>query len=441
MSATALAVETRDESGVIDQAVFVSCDLSIIRRNFQDDVRRRVEDRAADLDVRKIILSATHTHTAPALTDTEETDLHPYDFAGSWAYRIPADREDVMRPAKYLEFLAERLASVVVEAWQARKAGGMSTALGHAVVAHNRRAVYVDGKTQMYGNTADPNFSHIEGLSDHSIDVLSFWRDEEHLEGVAITVYCPTQEVEGEECLSADFWYDARKMLRDKYHHKLHVLPLVGSAGDQSPHLMWNKQAELAQRNRKGLSSREEIARRIVEAVDSVMDESRRTIQTELAFQHRTDVVPLPVWKVSAERYAEARAVFEAGKQKTDELSSPDYINWRVSRTLMARYSHQQEHPSYEAELHLLRLGDLAVATNPFELYTDYGVRIKARSPAVQTSVVQLTSGCAAYLPTRRAVAGGGYSARIVDGVVGPEGGDVLVNATVESLGRMWSRD
>ena len=441
LSATALAVETRDETGVIDQAVFVSCDLSVIRRKVQEDVRRRVERQAADLDARKIVISATHTHTAPALTDAEETDLHPYDFMGSWAYRIPPDREDVMRPAEYLEFLAERLASVVIQAWQARKPGGMSAALGHAVVAHNRRAVYVDGTARMYGKTADPGFSHIEGVSDHSIDVLFFWRDEEYLEGVAITVYCPAQEVEGEKYLSADFWYDTRKMLRRKYHDKLQVLPLTGASGDQSPHLMWNKPAELAQRNRKGLGSREEIARRIAGAVDSVMDESRRSIQTELAFEHRADAVPLPVWQVSAERYAEARAVFEAGKEKTDQLSSPDYINWRVSRTLMARYSHQQEHPFYEAELHLVRLGDVAVATNPFELYTDYGVRIKARSPAVQTLVVQLTSGCAAYLPTRRAVAGGGYSARIVDGVVGPEGGDVLVNQTVKTLGEMWTRD
>ncbi len=441
LMATALAIETRDATGVIDQAVFVSCDLSVMRRKVTEDVRRRVAARVADFDVRKIVISATHTHTAPAMTDAEETDLHPYDFCGSWAYRIPADREDVMRPAEYLDFLAERLASVVVEAWQARKPGGMSAALSHAVVAHNRRAVYVDGSARMYGNTADPGFSHIEGVSVHSIDVLSFWRDDEHLEGLAITVYCPAQEVEGEKYLSADFWYDARRMLREKYHDKLQVLPLVGASGDQSPHLMWNKQAEFEARNGKGLSSREEIARRIVSAVDAVADESRRHIQTELAFQHRAEMVPLPVWQVSDERYREAQAAFEAGNDKTDQLSSPDYINWRVSRTLMARYSHQREHPSYEAELHMVRLGDVAIATNPFELFADYAVRIKARSPAVQTSVVQLTSDCAAYLPTRRAVVGRGYSARIVDGVVGPEGGDVLVNETVKILGEMWAGD
>jgi hypothetical protein len=230
-------------------------------------------------------------------------------------------------------------------------------------------------------------------------------------------------------------------MLREKYHASLHVLPLTGASGDQSPHVMWNKKVELTGRNRRQLSSRQEIARRIVAAVSATLEGSRGDAQTELAFQHRSEVVPLPVWQVSAERDAEARAVFETGKDKTDRLSSPDYINWRVSRTLMARHAYQQEHPHYRAELHLLRLGDVAIVTNPFELYTDYGVRIKAASPAVQTLVVQLTSGCAAYLPTKRAVTGGGYSARIVDGVVGPEGGDVLVRETVARLKEMWQHE
>ena len=85
-----------------------------------------------------------------------------------------------------------------------------------------------------------------------------------------------------------------------------------------------------------------------------------------------------------------------------------------------------------------MRLNDLALATNPFELFTDYGLRIKARSPANQTSIVQLTSDCGAYLPTERAVKGGGYSARIDDGVVGPEGGRVLVEKTSRLLLEMW---
>lgn len=61
-------------------------------------------------------------------------------------------------------------------------------------------------------------------------------------------------------------------------------------------------------------------------------------------------------------------------------------------------------------ELHPLRIGDVAIATNAFEPYTDYGIQIKARSPALQTFMIQL-AGPGTYLPTERAVQGGGYSA------------------------------
>jgi len=34
----------------------------------------------------------------------------------------------------------------------------------------------------------------------------------------------------------------------------------------------------------------------------------------------------------------------------------------------------------FQMELRALRLGDVAIATNEFELFTDYGVQMKARS-------------------------------------------------------------
>ena len=439
LTTTALALETRDDRGVVDQAVMVSCDLSLIRRQTQLRVRQLVKDQLPDLDVEKILISATHAHTAPSLTDADETDLHPYDFIGSWAYRIPADQTGVMRPAQYLAFLEQRIGAAVIKAWHARQPGGLSSALSHASIARNRRAVYADGTARMYGNTNDPDFSHIEGASDDSVDVLFFWRNNERPEGMILNVYCPAQEVEGESYLSADFWNDARARLREKYHPDLFVLPLVGASGDQSPHLLWNKQAEAAMRQQRNLSTREEIGRRIVRAVDDVYEVARNSVRSELPFQHRVEGVQLPVWQVSDERYAQAQAAYEAGKDKTEELASPDYINWRVSRTMIARYAHQKQDPFFRAEVHLLRLGDLAVATNPFELFVDYGLQIKARSPAVQTAVVQLTADCAAYLPTERAVQGGGYSARIDDGVVGPEGGKVFVERTTRILQEMWA--
>jgi hypothetical protein len=88
------------------------------------------------------------------------------------------------------------------------------------------------------------------------------------------------------------------------------------------------------------------------------------------------------------------------------------------------------------AEIHVLRLGDVAMATNPFELFLDYGVRIKARSRGVLTLIVQLCGQSTGYLPTAKAVKGGHYSADKF--IVGPEGGQVLVDETVRRINRMW---
>jgi hypothetical protein len=92
-------------------------------------------------------------------------------------------------------------------------------------------------------------------------------------------------------------------------------------------------------------------------------------------------------------------------------------------------------------ELHALRLGDIAFATNPFELFLDYGLRIKARSSAHQTFVVQLACGRGAYLPTGKAIRGQSYGAMLSEAPVGPEGGDVLVERTVALINDMWQND
>src|SRR5262249_2222708 len=133
-TATALALESRDGDRVVDQAIMVSCDLVLISRGVTDKVRERLKGRLAGFNTSKLFLSATHTHSAPV------TEEGIYDLA----------RDGVMQPTEYVEFLADRVAEAVTSAWQARRAGQVGWGLGHAVVGQNRRAVYADGKAQMY---------------------------------------------------------------------------------------------------------------------------------------------------------------------------------------------------------------------------------------------------------------------------------------------------
>ena len=83
--------------------------------------------------------------------------------------------------------------------------------------------------------------------------------------------------------------------------------------------------------------------------------------------------------------------------------------------------------------------GTVAFATNPFELFLDFGNQIKARSYAEQTFLVQLAGGSEGYLPTEKAEKGGHYSAFIASGLVGHVGGEQLVRETLKNINRLFA--
>lgn len=92
----------------------------------------------------------------------------------------------------------------------------------------------------------------------------------------------------------------------------------------------------------------------------------------------------------------------------------------------------------YPIEVHVLKLGDLAFATNPFELFLNYGNQMRARSKARQTFLIQQCCGAYGYLPTEKAEKGSHYSAFVSSGTTGHEGGDILVRTTVEEINKMF---
>ena len=150
---------------------------------------------------------------------------------------------------------------------------------------------------------------------------------------------------------------------------------------------------------------------------------------------HRVETFGLPVRQVTQE---EALAAKTKVAEVADDANSFWVRQW--NQRVVDRFERQKPGDVYPVEIHILRLGDVAIATNPFELYTDYGVQIKARSPALQTFVIQL-AGPGSYLATERATAGGSYGAMIQSNIVGPEGGQVLVERTLAVIGELWPQN
>ncbi len=63
-----------------------------------------------------------------------------------------------------------------------------------------------------------------------------------------------------------------------------------------------------------------------------------------------------------------------------------------------------RQHPdTLPAELTVLRINDIALAVNSWELFNELGVQIKAGSPVAHTFVLSVANGSVGYLPTREA--------------------------------------
>ena len=425
--ASAVAIEALEGGQQRDLAIMVACDLVAIRAGIQEQFRQKLVPLLPGVDPRKVFLSATHTHTAPVTTEVKEN---------RYLYHIPT--EGVMQPDAYVEFLIERLAKVAVSAWQNRKPGGVSWTLSHAVVGQNRRAVYAGGQAQMYGKTVMPNFRNIEGGEDHAVEMLFFWDAEKNLRAVAINLACPAQEVEGRSAINADFWHEVREQLKAKLSlPELTILGWCSAAGDQSPHLMYRKAAEERMLKARGLTRLQEIGRRITTAVMETVDIAKGDIRADAPFSHVVKDLQLPPRKILPREYEESKkAIAEFGV-----IQKPDNRMLTMlgrDKEVLRRFEEADTLPPFAMELHVLRIGDIAIATNPFELFLDYGVQMKARSPAEQTLVIQLAGGSGAYLPTPKAIDGGSYSALPHTNQVGPEGGQVLVEETVQAIRGLW---
>lgn len=427
LTASVIALESREAETSLDAAVMVSCDLCAIPDEVLCLVREEVAQRVPGLDANKVFLTATHTHTGPVLDPD------------GW-HAIPND--GVTPVETYRAFLVQRIGEAVAKAWQGRQPGSVTWGLSDAVVAYNRRAVYADGHAEMYGKTNRPDFRGLEGCEDNDVGTLFFWDQAGKLVGICINVSSPSQEVMGRSTINADFWHPVREALHQQYGADVCILAWTGAAGDQNPYpyILHRKAAEERMRRLRGGN---ETARRIVRAVNEAYDAVKNDRHADVPLVHSVQTIGLPMRLVTEAEYAEAKAAAEqAAAQIAKDPKAADQVHGRMrwNQRTVDRFESQKTDPkpTYELELHVLRIGDAVVCTNPFELFTEYGIRIKARSPAIQTFVVQL-AGHGWYLPTEAAARGGSYSAVVNSVKVSPEGGQMLVDRTVEAINSLWN--
>jgi hypothetical protein len=145
--------------------------------------------------------------------------------------------------------------------------------------------------------------------------------------------------------------------------------------------------------------------------------------QREITLKHR---VPTDAQIERAQR------ILEADPEAEKRL--PRLAKAYAERTLKLA----AEPPTTKVLVQVVRIGDLAICTLPFEVLVEIGLELKDKSPAADTFVVELANGGYGYLPTPEQHKFGGYETWLTTSKVQKDASVILVDNLLEMLGELF---
>ena len=463
ITATAMAVEAGSE-----QMVLLSADLVGVACNLVDAVRDRLADNDLGLDPMKVVLSAIHTHTAPVYEREQRSHGHFMSNSNratlesmlrpdqQYVEKVQVTQNpDIFPEEDTLDFLADKLTEAVIGAWKNRKTGALTNAFGRAAVGMCRRATYSDGSAQMWGDTNTAVFEALEGGNDSGIELMYVYDENKKLTGIVANLACPAQCVQHRLFVSPDFWGEVKVLLRQHFGEELFLLALCSAAGDQCPVdlVRWvNPESPINDPNcerdnppkRKAdpsmfdLAGMRKTGRRIAREIIDVWEEGLDTPMEDVVFEHQVHWLKLPIRRATLSEIAAAKKAIAEYLRDKVTVDYNDAAKLQVHLGMLRRFAQQDQIDVLPTEVHIMRLGPIAIATNPFELFLDFGNQIKARSLAEQTFLIQLANGTEGYLPTEKAELGGHYSAFLSSGQVGHIAGEQLVRESLQAINDLF---
>jgi hypothetical protein len=367
---------------------FAVCDSCMIPREIIDETRA-LASRATGIREDHILISATHTHTAPTLRGAFQSDPDP-DYVKYLPKQI----------AKGIERAAANLAPAQVGWGVAREPGEV----------FNRRWLMKPGAvlTDPFGGKTDkvkmnPGYLHPDllkpaGPTDPEVSVLSVRTPEGR--PVALLANYSLHYVGGVPALSADYFGAFAERIgqllgADKGAPVFVGILSNGTSGDINNINF----AGAAPPPRKEYEQARAVADRVARAALEAYKGIEHRAWVSLAAAEKD--LSLGVRRPSEAEVTRAREILAAAKDRVLRTLPEVYARETV---LMAKYP-----PKVPVRLQALRVGELGIAAIPCEVFVEIGLEIKKRSPLRPTFTIELANGYNGYLPTPEQHALGGY--------------------------------
>jgi neutral ceramidase len=364
------------------------CDLCMIPRDVVLDAKRQIEE-ATGIPPENVLISATHSHSCPTCTPVFQSETVP----------------------GYPEFLARRISDGVRRALNNLEPAAIGWAAGsNDRQVFNRRWHMAEGTPlpDPFGGTDrvkmnPPGGSEALVEPAGPIDPEVWIVSARALDGrpIAVLANYALHYVGGTGPgeVSADYFgvfadRVAELLDADRLAPPFVAMMSNGTSGDIN-----NINFREPRASREPYEQMRIVAHELAdEAVDVISSIEHRA---DVSLDARTEELTLGVRLPTADDLARARAIVEAAEGP--EMRTVEEIYARES-ILLSEYPER-----VPVTVQALRIGELAIAAIPCEVFVEIGLELKRESPFPATFTIELANGYNGYLPTERHHELGGY--------------------------------
>lgn len=379
------------------EVALVGLDALVVPRPLVLEARALIQKRCG-LAPENVMIGASHSHSSGpvGMVLPGEYD-HASDLVKDLAYN-----KSSMADAGYLAKVRDAIADAVVAAHEARAEGTLGFGRGHEeTVAFNRRIRMKNGLAYSHPGKGNPDNVDFAGPADPEVGVIGSWDAEGKLIGCVVNFAC--HATTSGPWIGAN-WICYLERAIQGFYPDAKVVFLQGTCGDVTqvnnldPHT-----------NPDGDAWAQFVGGRVGAEAVKVLVGMSQTRVAEVPIDVRTKLWSIPRRKPAPERLKAALELV----QKDPKTAGPDWV-WAketvLADALIAKW------PQVEVEGQAIQVGPVVCLSSPAEYFCQYGLDWKKGSGFPMTFPVELSNGCAGYVPTLESFdpkTGGGYETRL----------------------------
>lgn len=385
------------ESGGVKAAI-AACDLTSIPNHMFAQAKAEIA-AATGIDRSHVMISATHTHTAPQI---RKQLLGKVDDAAR------------AKSIAYIDALPAKMGEAIIKAHGQLKPAVVSAGIGRETsISFNRRFMMKDG-TVMTNPGKDKPELHEQilrpaGPIDPDVGVVSF-ESTEHAPLATLVNFALHLDTDGGGAPTADFPATLHKTLAEARGAEALSLFAIGAAGNINHYNLLDPKGPIRV---KGHAESARIGGILAAEVLRTLPRMQPLENAPLRVASETVTIEMP---------REKGAALAAQHQNAETFYDGEV-------TVTNRNGKQ----TFEAEVQVIALGnELAWVGWPGEMFTEFGLAVKNASPFKYTMVHELANTSIGYVPNLRSYPEGGYEATYTR--CAPGTGEMLVATATELL-------